>query len=169
MRRLLVAVSPLVLALPACKPEALPPPDAARSVGDAVPVTRLRAEPYSFTYSSGLEAPARRVIRDAESWREVWTAIWRRHSPELPLPAVDFASEMVIVAALGQRATGGYSIFIDSAEQTATGITVTIRSSSPGARCGVTGALSQPVDIARLPRTDGAVQFRERQETVDCP
>lgn len=133
-----------------------------------ITVTRLRPEPASFTYSSGLKEPRRIVVRDQAAWRDIWTSIWRGHSPEPPLPEIDFGREMVVVAALGERPTGGYSIFIDSASEGPAGVTIRIRSVSPGAGCVTTQALTQPVDIARLPRRDGALAFVERVETQEC-
>jgi hypothetical protein len=134
----------------------------------ALPVTRLSAGPQSFTYNSGLTESRRTVVRDAAAWRDMWTAIWRSHSPEPALPSIDFAREMVVVAALGARPTGGYSIFIDAASENASGVAIQIRSASPGPGCAVTLAMTNPVDIARLPRRMGPVTFVEKQETVDC-
>ena len=134
----------------------------------ALPMTRLRADPASFTYSSGLADSRRTVVRDATAWQEIWTAIWRNHSPEPALPAVDFSREMIVVAALGTRPTGGYSIFLDSASEGAAGVAIQVRSVSPGSGCAVTLALTQPVDVARLPRRTGAVTFVEKHETVVC-
>jgi hypothetical protein len=83
------------------------------------------------------------------------------------LPQVDFSREVVVVAALGQRPTGGFNILIESAAATRDGVTVSIRATAPGPGCGVTLALTQPVDIARMPRR-GAVQFHERADELAC-
>ena len=75
----------------------------------------------------------------------------------------------VILVALGERPTGGYSIFIDRVTELQDGsIEVLVRSVAPGPTCGVTAALTQPVDIARVPRRDGSVSFRELAETHNC-
>lgn len=135
---------------------------------ETLPVVRLRPEPASFTYYSGLTQPQQLVIRDQTAWRQVWESIWRGHSPQPPLPDIDFGRDMVIVAALGARNTGGYSVFIDSASAGPSGVTLRIRSVSPGTACITTQAVTQPVDIARLPRREGPVIFAERQEIQDC-
>lgn len=76
---------------------------------------------------------------------------------------------MVVVVALGLRMSGGYGILIDGASEIgADEVAVAVRSISPGPRCGVTGALIQPVDIARLPRRDGPVHFVEDSEVHSC-
>ena len=134
----------------------------------SLPVTRLRAEPYSFAYSSGFHDSALVVVRDAVEWRAAWTRLHGIHAEPPPLPTADFSSEMLIVAALGTKATGGFSIFVDSAYRREEGVEVVVRRVSPGARCGVTAALSQPVDIARIPASSDLVTFRVRSEMQDC-
>jgi len=37
--------------------------------GTPLPVTRLRAEPYSFAYNSGIADSVRLAIRDADQWQ----------------------------------------------------------------------------------------------------
>jgi hypothetical protein len=137
-------------------------------LGRAVPLVRLRPEPYSLTYYSGLDHPERTVVRDEIAWREVWAAIWRGHSPEPPLPQVDFAQEMLVVVALGERLTGGFGIFADSAFTDNEQFVIQVRTIAPGPRCFTTQALTQPVDVARVPRTELAIRFREQPEVHDC-
>jgi hypothetical protein len=138
-----------------------------REPGANIPVVRLRSEPYPFAFYSGLDKPDRIVIRDPVTWQIVWKKIWRRSSEVPPGPAIDFSSEMIVVAALGARPTGGYGILIDGANEIANGgISVTIRSFSP-LNCLVTEAFTQPVDIARLP-IGGKVEFTERSEVHQC-
>lgn len=129
---------------------------------------RLRAEPYAFTWASGYTEPQRIVVRSQAQWQEVWSTIWRRHTPVPELPAIDFQREMVVVAAMGMRSTGGYNILIESASEDAGGVTVGIRATAPGAGCAVTLALTHPADVARLPRRDTPVSFSEKAETVNC-
>ena len=138
------------------------------SSGDPIPLVRLRAEPYSFTYYSGLDTSTRLVVRDAEAWAGIWAEIWRGHSPTPPLPQVDFARDMLIVAGLGTRPSGGYSIFVDRASAQPGSIDVVIRTEAPGNNCAVAGALAQPVDIARLPRSSESVRFHEQSLVRDC-
>ena len=130
-------------------------------------MTRFRAEPYSFTYSSGYRDSARVAIRDSSAWRRAWAQIHANGSAQ-PVPAVDFSREMVVLVALGTRATGGFSIFVDSARAGAGRVEVLVRRVAPGPACGVTAALSEPVDLARIPAASEPVTFRERAEISDC-
>ena len=131
-------------------------------------IIRLRREPVSFAYVSGFDQPRQFVVRDANAWQQTWADIWRNHVPPPPLPSIDFESEMVVVAALGTRPSGGFSVFIDSASAGPEGVVVRVRALSPGSNCAVTLAVTQPVDVARAPRRDGAVEFTERHEIQDC-
>jgi hypothetical protein len=165
MYRFALYAAVAIVGLGACaNPDFLLP----RPEGDVIPVTRLRVEPYTFTYNSGLTDSARIVVQDANTWAATWTAIWSRHSPQPALPTIDFSQEMLVVAALGTRSSGGYGIFVDSAYQRADHIEVVIRKVSPGSRCIVTAALSAPVDVARLPRSSQPVRYRERSVVRNC-
>lgn len=137
--------------------------------GTSVPLIRLRSDPFSFTYNSGMDDTEQIVVRDPLMWRAVWNQIYLRQFPVPPLPSVDFSQEMLVVAALGNRSTGGYSILLDSASETTShGISVFVESTAPGQGCVVTEAFTQPVDIARLPLRNGPVSFVERDRVLNC-
>ena len=137
--------------------------------GTAIPIVRLRSDPYSFAFYSGMTTPARLVIRDPVTWQATWAQINRGLSPSSPPPSIDFSREMVIVAALGTRGSSGFDVLIDGAtEADAGGAVIAIRSTSPGTGCASLTVLTQPVDIARMPRRDGTVTFAERSSVTNC-
>ena len=131
-------------------------------------VTRLSAEPFSFTYFSQIRQPERLVIRDQVAWVNAWASLWPFGAPIAAPPNVDFDHEMIVLVALGERPTGGYSILVDSAGTTADGVTVWVGTSAPGAHCVTTQAFTQPVDIAKLPRIDAPVRFVGTSKVSDC-
>jgi hypothetical protein len=141
-------------------------PAAPGQPGEPLSIVRLGTDAASFTYYSGLKETQRVIVRDRATWQAVWSSIWKMQSPEPPLPDIDFTREMVVVAALGERPTGGYGIFVDAASEGPSGVTVRVRSISPSGACMTTQALTQPVDIARMPRRSGPVAFEERAETT---
>jgi hypothetical protein len=137
--------------------------------GRSVPMIRLRAEPYAFTFNSGLDKPARIVVRDAATWQALWSQIYLRYSPLPSLPAVDFSAEMIVIAALGSHSTGGYDILLAGASESAgSGTVFTVSSVFPGPRCITTQAFTQPVDIARVPLRSGDVSFVEQKHVTNC-
>lgn len=131
-------------------------------------LTRLRPDLFSYSYYSGIRDSQRLVIRDQAAWQQTWNTISIGMSPVSAPPAIDFSREMVIVAALGERPTGGFSIFVDAATETTNGVTITVRSVSPGSGCAVTLAITRPVDIARVTRRDGTVNFAETVAIQAC-
>jgi hypothetical protein len=108
----------------------------------------------------------REVIRNREEFIDFWKRLHGRVPPGgyvMPLPEIDFSKEMIIVAAMGQRPSSGYSIIIDGACE-ADGQVEVFVSSVEDVSCGVVAmVLTYPADAVRLPRSDLPVVFRETQ------
>jgi hypothetical protein len=121
-----------------------------------------------YRYNSGYGDSARLVVKTADEWSRLWTRIVSNHGPTPPTPAIDFSKEMLLVAAMGTRATGGYSIEIEAVDRDSSGITASVRSRSPGKSCGTTSALTAPVAIVRVPRSDKPVRFVEENILTNC-
>lgn len=135
---------------------------------EVVPVSRLRQSPTAYATYSGLSDSLRTVVRDSVQWSALWRGITRPFYPPPPLPHVDFDRDMLVVAALGARATGGYDVVIEGAQQDASTIEIALRTSSPAPGCPVSAAMTQPVDLATIPASPRTVRFRERSIIVPC-
>jgi PrcB C-terminal len=135
---------------------------------EPVSLSRLRDGATAFSPYAGIGDPLRAVIRDSTAWRELWTRINRPFVPAPALPPIDFGREMIVVAALGSRPNAGYDVVIESAEQDSAGIQISVRVASPAAGCPVATAMTQPIDLARVPVTDQPIRFRERDVVVSC-
>lgn len=155
----------LLLALPALAACRARPSQSQETPGvdQSVTLETLFTEAYS-----GMENARRVVVRDAAGWRALWGEIVGARTPRPEAPAVDFGSEMVIVAAMGQRGSGGHSIAIDEVRADDGGLAVVVRETAPGRGCFVTQALTAPVTAVRVPAHDGPVRFIEQKETQDC-
>jgi hypothetical protein len=138
---------------------------APRVPADAAALSSNRLEVRSY---SGYTERERLVIRTAAGWTAAWAQITRNVSPRPPAPTINFDQEMVILVAMGQRPTGGYSISIEGVYDASGRLFAEVRERSPGDSCGTTQAVTAPVDAVRVPRRDGAVIFVERTETVVC-
>lgn len=119
--------------------------------------------------SSGFTTAERIVVRDSTTWATVWPRIVGSHRPSPPVPRVDFATEMIVVASMGTRATGGYTIAIASVHVVGDSVRVVVREQSPGTRCGTTAALGHPVALARVDRSERPVAFVTRSAVHECP
>jgi hypothetical protein len=118
-------------------------------------------------HHSGLGEASRKVVRTESQWQALWPQIVRSQ-PTPPAPAVDFAQEMVVVAAMGGRATGGYVITVDSATAASDAIHVYVTERSPGLGCLTTQAFTAPLDAVALPDDGRAVRFHETTTVRGC-
>ncbi|MGH7636966.1 MAG: protease complex subunit PrcB family protein [Gemmatimonadaceae bacterium] len=152
----------IVVTLIGCTPAVDPqlPPDAVK-LADATEV--ILEQSYS-----GIEDRSRLVIRDAHAWSAFWNQAYRSHIPLPSVPEIDFGRNIVIVAGMGSRNTGGYGITFHSVHEADDVLYVVVRESSPGRSCIVTQALTQPVIAVRVSRPNAHVKFIERSETFDC-
>lgn len=158
----------IMLGITACSsapdhaPPATEPRDAAASAGRQ-PIRQLLQE-----HSSGVNDSTRRVINDSATLAQVWATVFATRSEAPPVPAVNFANEMVIVASMGTRSSGGYSISVDSARVAGPELQVFVRSQAPGPLCGTTGALTQPVVIVAVPRVAAMPRYVETVARTEC-
>jgi hypothetical protein len=167
-----------LLALAACAPA--PQPEGAMDPPSAAPPADVRGGPIPprrfddatssrFRSQSGLAEAGQQVVRDAGAWSALWARITRGSGPDAGLPAVDFGREMVLVAAMGRRATGGYTVTIEAVDEAGGEWVARVAEQSPGPRCGTTQAVTAPADVVVVPRTDRPIRWAVRQVVHDCP
>jgi hypothetical protein len=143
---------------------------AGQPVADRVPmpIVRMRAGPEAFSTYTGVGDSLRTVVRDSVIWRQLWQQINRPFFPQPALPVVDFGREMIVVAGLGARPSGGYDVIIESAARDSAGIEVALRRAMPGPGCPVPAVMTQPLDLVRIPASGEPVRFREHTVVVPC-
>ena len=134
----------------------------------SVTVTRITPNaPATLSYS-GYLSETRAVIDNAADLAAAWSrALALQADPPAP-PDVDFTHDRVLLVALGERATGGYGIEVARADRVGSDVVVEVLSTSPGRGCVVSDALTQPVDIVKIPRDSGTVRFEESTAVRDC-
>jgi hypothetical protein len=130
----------------------------------------LVSAPPTGRYSGVCAYPEERtVIRTPEDWRQTWSELFACTSPAPPVPSIDFEREMVLLAALGERTSGGFRAAILRAEPNGDGVLVVdVAEYRPGDGCFVTTVMTYPVAVARVPRREGAVAFDTTVHVVDC-
>jgi hypothetical protein len=143
--------------------------------GKPVPIIPLgpkRSGPRtSFGIGSNIVDQFRVLVRDRDTWLDVWKRIYQLNPsygryPELP--EIDFSREMVVVAAMGQQPSSGYAIIIDGAYERDDRLEVVVKS-VVNLKCGaVLGIVTSPIDIVRLPKIERPVVFREIEVVPDC-
>jgi protease stability complex PrcB-like protein len=135
---------------------------------EPLPLVRFREGQSAFSTYSGLIDSLRLVVRDSTAWRLLWQRINRPFFPPPALPPVDFHREMVVVAALGTRPSAGFDVVIEGATEDSAGIEVEVRRTNPSTGCPVAAAITQPVDLAKIPVSGRALRFRERSTLMSC-
>jgi hypothetical protein len=143
--------------------------------GKPVPITQLGPKLWElrtpFAPNSNIGNKLRLVIRDRDTWFDLWRHLYQ-HSPSNgpypELPDIDFSREMLIVAAMGQQPSSGYAIFIDGAYEQDDQLEVVVKS-VVNIKCGGSATvMTAPVDIVRLPNIGLPVVFREIKVEPDC-
>lgn len=158
---------PVVLAaLAACSELPLLNPGLDRNEGEPVAITRF--EGFVPAQNSTIATRERVVVENQAQWEIVWRRLWHNESSAPAAPAVDFTREVVVVAAMGGRPTGGYSIRVDQADARTDHVSVRVVETSPGRRCVVTMATTAPLDVVKLTRTGLPVRFQEVEAVRSC-
>ena len=122
----------------------------------------------SHAYYSGIRQSVQTVISNDGDWRAIWATYTANQGTPPAAPAIDFSRHEVLVAALGERSSGGYDITVSRIATAGDYLYVELTSTRPGSRCGVTAALTQPVDMVRIPRQHPPVMFVEKMAQHDC-
>jgi hypothetical protein len=135
----------------------------------------------SYSFACGIRDRRRMVIRDRETWADVWKQIYSgpisfswvpggKPVPNVPppLPEIDFSRNMLLVVTMGDEPSGGYDITVDGVYEHANQLEVVVRNVSPGRGCMTTQNVPQPVDIVQLEKREGSVIFRDLNIVRDC-
>jgi hypothetical protein len=113
---------------------------------------------------TGIGEARRMVIRDANGFAELWSELGAGDRPE-----VDFTRTVVVVAAAGERPTGGYEIAIERVARADSQLTIQVVETAPGPNCVTTGGATQPVDVVVIPGVaPRGWSFLERKEIRPC-
>lgn|GEM_PF-1887592 len=123
----------------------------------------------SFRFNSGLDEPRFEVVRDPATWETLWQQVTARQGSGPMLPLVDFKQEMILVAAMGRRRSGGYSIQIVSVLPKGPDLVATVVRTSPGPRCGTTQAITNPSDMVKVAATSKRIRWAVNDRVSHCP
>lgn len=102
----------------------------------------------------GLSQPGQLVIKDQQSWENLWQKMFRDSAP-----AIDFDRSMVVAIFMGLQRTGGYAVTILSAEEREGQLVISYQETVPGPGDYVTQALTAPYHIKVIPRSELPVVF----------
>ena len=90
-----------------------------------------------------------------------WSALWRTHAPDRPMPAVEWSKEMVVGVFLGTRTTAGYRVEIVGYRVEGGRVVVGYREAAPPRGAITAQILTSPFALAAIPRRAGDVAFEK--------
>jgi hypothetical protein len=117
---------------------------------------------------SSFVRPAYMVVKDDETWMKTWRRIKGRYADPKAAPIVDFKRYMVLVAAMGPKNSGGYSIRITRVVDAPTRIEVDVEAMEPGITCATSSVMTSPVQAVRIRRSKKKVNFNVYPEVRIC-
>jgi hypothetical protein len=142
-----------------------------QSPTDPAPLIRLGPEsldPIAQEWFSGFTERARWVVRDVGQWVMVWDQTYAGYSEPPPQPAVDFSSDMILVAALGDGRSSSSTLSIERVVSRDAALVVDVVERVPGPDCFVLAVITNPVVMVRVPAFSGRVVFKERRQVLTC-
>jgi hypothetical protein len=122
-----------------------------------------------FRFHSGIAEERLLAIRDEAEWQGQWLRMTRPRGVTAPLPPVDFRRDMLLLAAMGSQRSGGYRVEIERVIDQDGELLAFVRFIAPGPRCGAIAAITSPVDVVRVPRSEKIVRFLVERTATDCP
>lgn len=170
MRKLLPFLT--ITVLTACNPnDALDPREEAPFPDPppgAVSVQFALIDEVHTTFISGIPDARRTVIRTQEEWEAFWDEFQANRLPQTDPPVVDFSAQMVVVATMGTRSSGGYEITVENVFADGGSLIVHVLEASPGTSCLTTESLTAPATAVTVPASDSAPDWVEAELTRDC-
>ena len=143
----------------AAAPAPAPPPPAENLVA---------VEPDAHLYYD--DAPSfpdsmRYVVRDLETWGNIWSQATKGQASVPPIPVVDFSRSIVLLVAAGKMHTGD-QIHVDSTGMRGGRLVAVVRTTVD---CHSIPNAAYPFEIVRVKRSDRPVAFVERRSKApDC-
>lgn len=108
----------------------------------------------------------REVVRDEATWRALWAQLREGSALSEEPPAVDFAREMVAVAAMETQACVS-RVTIRSAVRTGNELVLDVLEAPPAPNC-VCITSERPIHVVRLPKVDAPERFTVERGQTSC-
>jgi hypothetical protein len=122
---------------------------------NAVAGTDVLFQTADATSQSNIHEARTVVIKDEAAWAR----LWNEHAPDRALPAVDFASHMVVGVFMGNGPSSCYTTAIGGIVRTADKLIVREVRSVPGPDIACAMYVTTPAHLAVIPRSELPVVF----------
>lgn len=130
------------------------------------PQSGIKWRGYKSGVASNVRAESTFILNNEADFQSYW-------SKQLGMPAsgaprdVKWGEEMLVAVHLGQRSTGGYTVFVQKVERTtANTITITYTERKPAAGSFNAQVITSPYEVIRMDRAGGAIRFEKNESTA---
>jgi hypothetical protein len=110
---------------------------------------------------SGIREVKQDVVKSADAWEKLWKQHTTAAGESDKIPAVDFSKEMVVVATMGTKRTGGYTIEIVGVEAKDKTLKISVKKTSPPPDAMTIQALTAPFHFVAVPKSNLKPEFVE--------
>jgi len=110
---------------------------------------------------SGIREVKQEVVKSADAWEKLWKQHCTAAGESDQIPSVDFSKEMVAVATMGTKRTGGYTIEIVGVEAKGKALKISVKKSSPPPDAMTIQALTAPFHFVAVPKSNLKPEFEE--------
>ena len=111
---------------------------------------------------SGVKEPTDRVFKTEPEFDAIWKTLSSAPDRAVPVPTIDFGSEMVIGTFAGSKPSSGYATEIRSIRETGDELQVQVEDSKPTAGAKTMDMITYPYHIVKVKKTD---QISEKHKT----
>src|SRR6185369_15042957 len=119
--------------------------------------------------SPRIEEPTYRAFRNRNDLKDYWNFLLERTpGAPPPMPEIDFSTSILIMAAVGERPYGGYSVHFSTYIESADRILVSVEDRQPGALCLLPAQVSYPVAFGTIPKTAKVIDFQITNVVTTC-
>jgi len=110
---------------------------------------------------SGIREAKQEAVKSADAWEKLWKQHATAAGESEKIPAVDFSKEMVVVATMGTKRTGGYTIEIVGVEAKDKALRISVKKTSPPPDAMTIQALTAPFHFVAVPKSNLKPEFVE--------
>jgi len=101
------------------------------------------------------------LVESKEALVSIFETINSTREPGMEIPSIDFSTESILLLAMGQKNTGGYSISVDRIVNEGDDWVVYVKNSAPGPTDFVTDVITTPCILVSIPKTSSNIVFKE--------
>jgi VWFA-related protein len=156
-RETLVTVLPAAPGAPVAPGTSAAPSAPSAPSAPGTPSGPVQMQTLNSDMMSGIDRPQQSVARTPDDWQ----ALWQRHAPGRPAPAVDFTTHMVVAVFLGSRPSGGYQAEITGITTAGEVMVVQWAERRPGPGQVAAQVMTAPSHLVTVPRHAGEVRFEQ--------